>query len=474
MVSAAELSAAVRTGEISIAEVIASTLDRALELGPRVGAFAHLDPDLIRLPESAAQPDGPVGPLAGVPVPIKDLTQVAGWPFEAGSAAFAGHTADVDDGVVTRFAEAGAVLFGKSATPEFGLPCYTEPEGLPPASTPWDLCRSAGGSSGGAAAAVAAGIVPLAHASDGGGSIRIPAACCGLVGLKPSAGRVSSGPHGVPGIGLATHGVLSRDIGDSALGLDALTQAWPGDLQQVPPGFDLAPLGSFADACRHRPARLRIGVLTRPAIIEASVHPAALRAVERAAALLDAAGHVIVDAPVPFPPERWQTFWALWTVGALGAPVPPEREHLLRPLTRWLREHGRRASGADHAHALAAKQQLTVEVARTWVGLDVVLTPTLAQPPALHGSLRDDADPRRDFDDQCRYTPWTSVANLTGRPSLSLPLHTEEVDGVVLPFGVMLTAAVGDDARLLSLGREIEDVLGGWPAIPAIPAIPEQ
>lgn len=462
--TATALARAVGDAEVSVEEVIDHTFERARRLNAVLGAFAHLDDSLVRPPARLQ------GPLAGVPVPIKDLAQVAGWPLEAGSVALRGHRASVDDGVVTRLGEAGAVLFGKTATPEFGLPCYTEPDGLPPAATPWDLARSAGGSSGGAAAAVAAGIVPVAHASDGGGSIRIPAACCGLVGLKPSAGRVSFGPHGVAGIALATHGVLSRTVADSALALDALVRPWPGDLQTMPPGFDLAPLPSFVAALERTPPLRRVGVLTTPAIIEAEVHPAALAGVERAAGILAGLGHDVVEAPAPFEPERWQTFWALWAVGALGAPAPPEREHLLRPMTRWLRAHGRRISGAEHAEALAAKQRLSVDVALTWAGVDVVLTPTLAQPPARHGALRNDADPRRDFDDQCRYTPWTSVANLTGRPSVSLPLHTAEVDGQRLPFGIMLTGRVGDDAGLLALGKQLEDALGGWPAIPSVSA----
>ncbi|WP_269801587.1 amidase family protein, partial [Desertihabitans aurantiacus] len=220
-----------------------------------------------------------------------------------------------------------------------------------------------------------------------------------------------------------------------------------------------------ADAARP-PRRLRVGVLTAPLIsADVPVHPAALRAVERAAGALQSAGHQVTGLEPAFPPEAWQGFAAVWAVGALGAPVPPEGEDRLRPLTRWLRERGRSVSGLDHARALQAMQQLTQQVDTAWQHVDVVLTPTMAAPPWPVGALRDDADPAADFDGQTAQTPWCSVWNITGAPSLQLPLHAEEVDGVRLPFGVLLGGRPGADAELLAVGAELEALLG-FPPLP--------
>ena len=395
-------------------------------------------------------------PLAGVPNPIKDLNPVEGLPWQAGSAAMRGMVGPADDPIVGWFAEAGTTMLGKTATPEFGLPCYTEPDGRPPTVTPWDVTRSAGGSSGGAAAAVAAGIAPIAHASDGGGSIRIPASACGLVGLKVSRGLISPGAR-PPGPGLGTEGVVSRTVRDTALALDVLAGARPGDTYWAP----LAP-GGYLAACERAPERLRVGLLTTPVIAaDAEVHAACLDAAARAALLLEGLGHEVSEAPVAFAAERWEAFRSVWAVGALGIPLPAEAEPALTPLTRWLRERGRSATGLEYAGAMAAIQVLTREVAQTWADFDVIVSPTLAQPPAPVGSLRDDADPSADFEAQMRFTPWTSVFNLTGRPAISLPLHNARIDGAdspVLPIGVMLGAPFGADDVLLGLSAALESV----------------
>ena len=453
--TALELAHLISTRDARAVEVVAAHLERSRRLGQRLGAFARLTPDTAL--ERAAGLDAaldrgePAPLLAGVPCPIKDLSPVAGIGWEAGSAAMAGTVADVDDDVVGWFAQAGTISTGKTATPEFGLPCYTEPEGAAPAVTPWDPSRLAGGSCGGAAAAVAAGLAPIAHGSDGGGSIRIPASCCGLVGLKASRGRVGTGRLRQPGPGLTTDGVLSRTVADTAAALDALAGRGVGETYSAP-----ASAGTFLEASRRDPGRLRIGVLTTPVIAEADVHPACTDAVDATVAALVGAGHDVVEAPVPFPAEHWLAFRRVWAVGAATIPIPAEAELLLRPLTRWLRDSGRRVSGVEYAQALGTIQQLTQEVARAWDGFDAVLTPTLAQPPLPVGALRDDEDPASDFAAQTRFTPWTSVANLTGRPAISLPLHTAEIEGATLPIGTMFFGRFGEDALLLALAGQLE------------------
>jgi amidase len=393
-----------------------------------------------------------VPPLAGVPCPIKDLAMVAGVPLAAGSAALAGTLAPVDDGVVSLLRDAGTLMIGKTTTPEFGLPCYTEPDIAPPARSPWDLTRSAGGSSGGAAAAVAAHIVPIAHGSDGGGSIRIPASVCGLVGLKPTRGRVSPGPYGVDGAGLAVSGVLTRDVRDTAALLDVLARGWPGDLHVL-----VGPETTFLDACERDPDALRIGVLKTPVIAEdARVDQECVDAVDEAAALLADVGHHVDEAAVPFPAQRWASFEALWSVLAAAAPIPLDREHLLVPYTRWLRDMGRRFGGVQFAEALSGVQRTTREAASVWARFDVILSPTLARLPARVGELRDDADPAADFAAQVQYTPWTSVWNLTGWPAISLPLHRADVEGTTLPVGVMLGGRHGSEEMLLALSAQLE------------------
>ena len=450
---------AIRAGTVSAVQVAAAHLARAERLGPVVGAFARLTP-AIALAQAAAVDEAiargeTAAPLLGVPCPIKDLNPVAGVGWEAGSVAMRGTVAEADDDIVGWLSAAGTVMLGKTSTPEFGLPCYTEPEGTPPARTPWDLNRSAGGSSGGAAAAVATGLAPIAHASDGGGSIRIPASACGLVGLKASRGRVSAGRLRMPGPGLGTDGMLSRTVADTAIALDVLAGHGVGETFQV-----ARPRGSFLDAARREPGVLRIGLLTTPVIAEADVHPECLAAAHATAAELAALGHEVSEAPVPFGVERWLAFGAVWSVGAASIPLPPEAEPSLRPLTRWLRERGRATTGVEYARAVAAIQQLTVDTALAWDAFDVILTPTLAQPPSLVGELRNDDDPAGDFAAQTRFTPWTSVYNLTGRPAISLPLHTAEIDGRTLPIGVMLGGRLGSEELLLSISAQLEDAVG--------------
>ncbi len=474
--TAREAAAAIRTGALSAVELATALHERTERLDRVVGAYVTVTAD--RLLQGARAADDRAGaarragdedalpPLLGVPVPVKDLNDVAGVRCTYGSAAYADNVATTDAGVAQRLRDAGALLPGKTNTPEFGLPCYTEPDMAPPARTPWDLARMAGGSSGGAAAAVSAGLAPAAHGSDGGGSIRIPASCCGLVGLKPSRGRISSGPDEVDGPGLGVHGSLTRDVRDTALLLDVLARPWPGDTFRLPP-----PAGGFLAACDQPPEPgLRIGLLLEPVIAaDAPVDRACAAAAEQAAGVLEMLGHRVEPAPVPFAAERFASFEAVWSVGARLAPVDPEREHLLRPLTRWLRAAGEDVSGLAHAIALGGMQVATREAARAWAAYDVILSPTLAQLPAPVGELRDDADPAGDFAAQMRFTPWTSVWNVTGWPAISLPTHRVEHAGRALPAGVMLGAGLGEEETLLGLAAQLEEALPWAGTLPVEP-----
>lgn len=447
--TALEQGALVRRREVSPLELVDHYLDRADRLDT-VGAFVTLTPEPARdRARALGEVPDDASPLFGVPTAIKDLNPTAGVRTTFGSAAFADFVPDVSDGVTLSMEAAGMVSLGKTNTPEFGSPCYTEPEVAPPAVTPWDRTRNAGGSSGGAAAAVAAGLVPLAQGSDGGGSIRIPASCCGLVGLKPTRGRISGAPlYGDP-VGLATAGPIARTVRDAAAMLDVLAGRRVGD-----PSWAPAPSTSFLAACDRGPGRLRIARFITPVITDTAVDPECVRAWEDASLLLGSLGHEVVDVEVPLPREAVADFETCWAVLTALSVVPPEREHLLRPLTRWLSERGRAVSGPEFGLAIGAVRRHAAAALAALAAYDAVLTPTLASPPLPVGAMRDDADPAADFEAQKRFTPWTSAWNVTGMPAVSLPLHWTP-DG--LPVGVMLAARPAEEELLLGLAAQVEN-----------------
>jgi amidase len=443
--TALEQGAAVRRGEVSPRELAAHYLQRSDE----VGAFVTRTPELALARAESLLPVPPdAGPLYGVPTAIKDLNLTAGVRTTFGSAAYADFVPETSDGITLSIEAAGLVSLGKTNTPEFGSPCYTEPDVAPPAVTPWDRTRMAGGSSGGAAAAVAAGLVPVAQGSDGGGSIRIPASCCGLVGLKPSRGRVSGWPTYGEVTGLATAGSLARTVRDAAAMLDVLAGRRPGDPSWAPP-----PSSSFRAACDRDPGRLRIARFVEPVIADSEVDPECVRAWEDAAALLASLGHEIEDVPVPMPREAVPTFETCWAVLTAFSPTPPGRESFLRPLTRWLADKGRAFSGPEFGLALGEMRRHAASCLSALAAYDAVLTPTLAVPPLPVGALRDDDDPQADFEAQKAFTPWTSAWNVTGMPAVSLPLHQTAAG---LPVGVMLAARPAEEELLLSLSAQVE------------------
>jgi amidase len=450
--TALEQGELIGSGKLSPVELTDHYLERIDRLNATVGAFITVTPELARAQavaaEAAVRAGGPLSPLHGVPVPVKDLNFVAGVRATQGSAAFAEHIAAVDDHIVSKLRAAGTIMLGKTNTPEFGLPCYTESQVAPPARTPWDLDRSAGGSSGGAAAAVAAGMAPLAQGSDGGGSIRIPASVCGLYGIKPSRGRVSSGPTLYDVSGLSTNGPLARSVADAAALLDVLAGTMPGDCYSAP---GLPPGESFADQAHREPPSLRVAVLTTALVPGVTVHPDCVGATEHAAELLSALGHRPEVLELPADDTLRRVFEQVWAVMATQQPVADES--LLMPLTRHLRVEGRQVSGPDFATALYTFRAVGALVAGLQQEYDVILTPTLAQPPALVGALRDDADPGREFDNLSAYTPFTPLYNATGQPSVSLPLHWTPAG---LPIGVMLGGRYGDEATLIQLSAQME------------------
>jgi amidase len=443
--TALEQGDAVRRGEASPRELAEHYAARADE----VGAFVTRTPDLALDRAAALLPvPADAGPLYGVPTAIKDLNLTAGVRTTFGSAAYADFVPEISDGVTLSIEGAGMVSLGKTNTPEFGSPCYTEPEVAPPAVTPWDPTRMAGGSSGGAAAAVAAGLVPVAQGSDGGGSIRIPASCCGLVGLKPTRGRISGFPMYGEITGLATAGSLGRTVRDAAAMLDVLAGRRPGDPAWAPP-----PSETFLSACDRPPRQLRIARFAEPVIADAEVDPECRKAWEDASALLASLGHEVEDIAVPMPREAVPTFETCWAVLTALSPVTPEQENLLRPLTRWLGDWGRRVSGPEFGLALGAMRRYAADCLTALAAYDAVLTPTLAVPPLPVGALRDDDDPAADFEAQKAFTPWTSAWNVTGMPAVSLPLHRTPAG---LPVGVMIAVRPAEEELMLSLATQVE------------------
>jgi amidase len=381
-----EQAAAIRAGETSSAEITGYYLDRIDRLNEQVGAFYTVTHELAR--EQAAAADkavlasrrdgGELPSLTGVPIPIKDLNMVAGVRLTFGSAILADNIATEDDYVVEHLRAAGIVITGKTATPEFGLPCYTETRIGPPARTPWDLTRSAGGSSGGAAAAVAAGLAPAAQGSDGGGSIRIPASVCGLFGIKPTRGRISQGPLMPDLVGLSTDGPLTRTVADAALLLDAMTGNHPGDMYTQP----ALPHGeSFLSYAGREPGRLRIARSLTTVVPGAEVHPDCVTAYEDASALLSSLGHDVEEIDLPFSQDAVPSFLALWYAMATLAPIAPEQESELLPLTRYLRGKGLELSAADLLLHQAILQGAARPALTALNAYDAILTPTLALPP---------------------------------------------------------------------------------------------
>jgi amidase len=455
--TAVDQARAVRDRTVSPVELVEHHLDRIEALDGTLGAFVTVTADaamdaaraaekLVAAADSAAD----LPPLLGVPTAIKDLNLTAGVRTTFGSVLYQDFVPPVDDDVVRLLREAGTISLGKTATPEFGLPCYTEPAGRPPTVTPWDTGRLAGGSSGGSAAAVAAGLVPFAQASDGGGSIRIPASVCGLVGLKPSRGRVSRGPIASDVTMLSVLGPMVRTVADAAAMLDVISAGQLGEPYWAP----TLPAGeTFASHVGREPGVLRVGRYAQPPVPGVEVDPECLAAWEAASALLASLGHDVQDVQVPFGDHVVPVFEVVWAVASHSYPIDPARESELMPLTRWWRSRGSAASGPDFLRAMQTLQSVAREAVLAHAAYDIVLTPTVAMPPRPVGWFTEGGDPAQDFERQKAFTPFTAVYNVTGQPAMSLPLHWS-ADG--LPIGVQLVGRPGAEATLIAVGSQLE------------------
>lgn len=462
--TALEQGAAIRRGELSATELATHYLTRIEAYGAEAGAFvtvcAEEALDRARALDKA-RPESP-SPLYGVPLAIKDLVPTGGVRTTFGSAAFADFVPTFDADVVRLLAAAGTVSLGKTTTSEFGVSLHTASLVAPQTSSPWSPGHTAGGSSGGAAAAVATGLLPVAHGTDGGGSLRIPASICGVIGFKPSRGVVSGGPVGFGGFGLLTDGPMGRTVSDVAALLDAMAVPVPGEPYLAPPrpsggylaaaGGDPAALAGQPVAAAGWPARLRIGRFTEPVLADVPVHPDCLAAVDAAAAALAEAGHTVVEVPPPFGLDAWPLCEQLWYALALF-PVPLEREARLLPLTRWLRRRGAALSAAGLMGTLSELAVRVRHAATALDGVDLLLSPTLAEPQAAVDAFTREDDPAGEFELQRRFSPFCPVYNLTGQPAVSLPVG---VSGQGLPVGVMLAAKPGADALLLAVAGQLE------------------
>ncbi len=448
--------------ELSVLELVDHYLDRIERLDPSLGAFTTVTPDAAR--ERARMLDASddrTAPLWGLPLADKDLWRRAGVRTTFGSRLFADYVPDESDALPLRVDAAGAVSLGKTATPEFGLPSHTETLVAPPARNPYDTTLSPGGSSGGAAVAVAAGLLPFAPGSDGGGSVRIPAAACGLVGLKPSRGLVPAGSGLDALAGLPVAGPLARTVTDAAFLLDGLIErrgdriAFTHTLR--PPEYDD---GLFLGAAIRGEGRFQIGVTTDTpwaADYDVVVAPEAQAALDLARDTLDALGHGVEGLALEPAPDYGRAFRVIWQAGASQLPADESNEHLLEPLTRWLLHRGRALPASELAWALRTlslyERSLLAQLGR----FDAVLTPALALPPRPLGWYDPD-DGERNFEQQVLFTPFTSFVNVSGLPAITLPV-LQTAEG--LPMGAQLIGRPGGEATLLALARQLERRLHG-------------
>jgi amidase len=463
---ALELAAMVREGEVSARELVEASLNAIEAAEPQINAFTHVAAESALAAADAIGP-GDSRPFAGVPIAVKDNRPVAGMPLTMCSDLFGDFVADHDAFLVRRLRNAGFVLVGKTTLPENGILPTTESRRFGPTANPWALDRTPGGSSGGSAAAVAAGMVPIAHGNDGGGSIRIPAACCGLVGLKPARGRISLGPDSGQAY-LVTDGVLTRTVADTAAALDVLAGYEPGDATWAPP-----PPAQYAELMNREPGELRVGLVLNPPLESAALDPLCEAAARDAAALLESLGHRVEEYEAPWSEPGLLadftrafgpgTAMATFIGGRVAGREPTEDD--VEPLTWTIYEHAR---AQDTLTQLAAQGKLE-RVGRDLVAalgrFDVVVTPGLARRPVLTGEIHGRGpDPWGHYRRSGAFTPYTAIVNVMGSPAIMLPLYHGD-DG--LPIGVQFIGPPAREDLLLSLAAQLERALPWAGRVPA-------
>lgn len=473
---ALHLSELVRTGEVSAGELLEAAICAVERLNPQLNAVVASLYDDARARTALPTRSGP---FAGVPFLIKDLlSDYAGQPITSGSRFLRDYIPEQDSEMVVRYKRSGLNIFGKTNTPEFGLTPFTEPQLFGPAHNPWNPERTPGGSSGGAGAAVAAGLVPMAGGGDGGGSIRIPASCNGLVGLKPTRGRNPTGPtRGDIWFGCAVEHPLTRSVRDSAAALDALSGAEPGDPHRAPP-----PAASYLDSIESPVRPLRIAYTGVP-LLGDDMAPECLQGLEQTVALLESLGHTLIADHPPISRAAFVEAFIVLLVAETAADVKDFARKLgrmprageLEPTTAALVRLAGSFSADELALALRELQAQTRTYGRWLQDYDLLLTPTLAEPPFVIGKYQPGLADRigiqalnrlplagvakrsglieKMAQDIFRFIPNTPLANVTGDPSISLPLHWSE-DG--LPVGMMFSGHFGDEATLLQLARQLE------------------
>ncbi len=477
---AVDLANAVRTKKVSARELLEAAIKRAEKWNPRLNAIVIEMHELARKRADEQDAGEPQGPFHGVPFLMKDLgTAYSGVPLRGGGRLYKNFVPDFDGELARRYKAAGLITFGKTNTPEWGILPFTEPDLYGPCDNPWKAGHTVGGSSGGSAAAVAARIVPMAHGGDGGGSLRIPASCCGVFGFKPSRAVTPAGPDYSELLhGAAVEHVITRTVRDSAAALDAT--AGPEDTS---PYFATHRSRPFLDEIALPPPRLRIAVTTRPLLPARPVDPEVADATMRTARMLEDLGHHVVEARPEFDSVNFaRSFFLLFCATTAGELLYAER-YFRRPVTQkdverttWLAGMvGRARSAGDFSLALRDLATTSRAFLRFFRDYDAILTPTIAQLPLKHGALvpglaerlleetvvRSDVTSLlkapgvvdRVVDRAYDFSPFTMIANAGGFPSMSVPLHQSR-DG--LPIGSMFTGAVGRDGMLLSLARQLE------------------
>ena len=449
----------VRRGDVSAAELLDEAIDRTERVNGEINAVIDRFYEEARRSAASALPRGP---FSGVPFLLKDLNVLMkGTVTSNGSAMWRGAVAAHDSTLVTRYREAGLVIFGKTNSPELGLQPVTEPHEFKSSRNPWNIDRTPGGSSGGAAAAVAAGILPIAHASDGGGSIRIPASCCGLVGLKPSRGRIPQGPDRAEGwAGQSTSHVVSRSVRDTAAMLDATAGSEAGDPYSAP-----LHSGRFVDAAAMEPGKLRIA-FSRAKWGQGNYQDDAVAGLDQTVALLEGLGHRVVETRPNFDGEAAGA--AMFTIICVNTALATQQrakevgcsvdELDMEAGTRLTMAMGNAITAADYAQAIQTNQSVGRVMGEFHLQHDVLLAPTLSSPPVAVGYISE-APPEEYGNRLFSYMGDNGIYNQTGQPSISLPLHWS-LEG--LPMGMMFSAAYGNDALLLRLAGQLEKAKPWW------------